>query len=128
MRPPPAPPRPAHLRAMPPAGLCWAAIAALLAPSTAAHTARDHDRVAHVFDADTVRLDSGIRISIAGIDAAGTRADRRKCAREIESGTVQTRRVRAMLRSAASPIPWLVEAGTGWSRRYDSKALDLGKP
>jgi micrococcal nuclease len=70
---------------------------ALIAPGPAAHAAREQGRVAYVFDADTFRLDNGIRIRIAAIDSAETRPDRAKCAREIAVGKAQTDRVRALL-------------------------------
>jgi micrococcal nuclease len=78
-------------------GLRVLLLSAALAASTAAQAVRGHGRIAYVFDADTFRLDTGTRLRIAAIDAAETRADRAKCARELSIGKTQTERARALL-------------------------------
>ncbi|PJI87174.1 thermonuclease family protein [Sphingomonas koreensis] len=53
--------------------------------------------VAYVIDGDTVRLASGERIRIAGIDAPETRADNAKCKAEIALGKQASAQARALL-------------------------------
>ena len=72
-------------------------IFALLAGPVAAKPDREQGRVAHVIDADTFRLEGGLKIRIAGIDAAETRPGQAKCALEIERGKAATTRLRAMI-------------------------------
>lgn len=72
----------------------WCALAALLliaaAPPEAAH-------VRSVTDGDTLRLDSGERIRIAGIDAPESRQDQARCRAEIALGDAATERARSLL-------------------------------
>ena len=57
----------------------------------------DRGRIAYVIDGDTVRLDGGERIRIAGIDAPETRVGQARCAREIQRGKAATAVARALL-------------------------------
>lgn len=87
-----------------------AAIGILLAitwgPSApaAARTAPSRGVIAWVNDGDTVRLSSGERVRIAGIDAPETQVGQAKCQREIERGKAATARARGLLQGRAVDI------------------------
>ncbi|OYW84369.1 MAG: nuclease [Sphingobium sp. 32-64-5] len=76
-------------------GVGAAALAAALQPASAAPPGPA--RIAYVIDGDPVRLASGERARIAGIDAPETQRGQAKCAREIAAGRAATARARAML-------------------------------
>ena len=84
------------------AGRTTAFIAALFATLLlgAAAPARQA-RVAHVTDGDTIRLASGERIRIAGIDAPETQRGQAKCQREIDAGRAATATARRLLAGRA---------------------------
>lgn len=48
-----------------------------------------HGRIAHVTDGDTIRLTTGERIRIAGIDSAETNPRQAKCRAEVATGNRQ---------------------------------------
>lgn len=73
----------------------------------------DRGRVAYVIDGDTVRLDGGERIRIAGIDAPETRVGQARCAREIRRGKVATAVARALLEGREVTI---VRVGRSYQR------------
>lgn len=73
-----------------------AVAAALLIAAAPAQLATG--RVAHVTDGDTIRLDNGERIRIAGIDAAETQHGNAKCRRELVIGADAKRRAIRLLK------------------------------
>ncbi|MGK6321346.1 thermonuclease family protein [Sphingomonas sp. DT-204] len=68
--------------------------AALIATAAAL---QDRARVAYVTDGDTLRLESGERIRIAGIDAPEIHEDQARCHAEIARGKAAATRARALL-------------------------------
>lgn len=100
---------------------------ALIAVPGTAHAKSDHGRVVHVIDADTFRLEDGLKIRIAGIDAAETRSGQAKCAREIAIGKAATERVKAMIEGRRVTYH---RVGRSYDRAVAKvwfKGLDLGE-
>lgn len=77
--------------------------------------------IAWVTDGDTVRLSSGERIRIAGIDAPETQVGQAKCAREIERGKAATARARALLQGRAVEV---MRVGRSYRRTVARLVLD----
>lgn len=103
-----------------PAASCFALLLIAAAPDATG-------RVAHVTDGDTVRLESGERIRIAGIDAPETRKGQAKCAAEIALGKAATLRAAAMLEGRSVTI---VRIGRSYNRtvaRLDLSGRDVAQ-
>lgn len=91
--------------------LCLAAI--LAAPFAIAAAPPGEAIVAYVVDGDTVRLTSGERVRIAGIDAPETRPDNAKCKAEIALGKDARARAKTLLEGRRVTV---VRVGRSYNR------------
>ncbi|WP_449472582.1 thermonuclease family protein [Sphingobium chungangianum] len=103
--------QPARPRIDPKAMLRLAAIAA--APFAIAAAPPGEAVVAYVIDGDTVRLEGGERIRIAGIDAPETRPDNAKCKAEIALGKDARARAKTLLEGRRVTV---VRVGRSYNR------------
>lgn len=79
------------------------------------------ERIAWVSDGDTVRLASGERIRIAGIDAAESDPRNAKCAAELARGRRATRDATALLKGKAVTV---TRVGRSYNRTVAKLRLD----
>ena len=93
----------------------------VLAPAVGAQATPARGIIAWVTDGDTVRLASGERVRIAGIDAPETRIGQAKCPREIERGKAATERARGLLQGRAVD---LARVGRSYGRTVARLTLD----
>lgn len=96
-----------------------AALAAALLLIAAAPA--EQARIACVIDGDTVRLASGERVRIAGIDSPELHRRQARCAKEVEQGRSATARARALLEGRVVTI---VRLGRSYNRTVAELRLD----
>ena len=101
----------------------WTALAAILLQSGTARAAPAPDtaRIVYVTDGDTVRLEGGERIRIAGIDAPETHDDQAHCRAEIALGDAATQVARTML---LGRIVTVERVGRSYNRTVARLTLD----